>query len=192
MPISKSKFTYTNVVPIVNWGCRFDSLTELKFAISISDEYDFIRSPGSIYYHPGTLEPAVNIRTCDRRYTPDFLIRHKQTSEAFLIEIKPRAYENNARLEKCLRVAENFILQNKYDWKFKVIYDDEIFLSDEQLKDYTECKRLKLKSSFNDWSKQFGSHLNRGVIAALLKLPSHIQVEYLMLGRVITHHGWRS
>lgn len=89
MTAQKQKFKYAKSHKIINWGCAFDSLTELKFAISIMEDYEFIRARISTYYHPGTKMPTDYIRECHRHYTPDFLIRDKETGEAFLIEIKP-------------------------------------------------------------------------------------------------------
>ena len=91
-------FRYGTSHKIINWGCCFDSLTELKFAISIREEYKYLWERVSIYYHPGTKLLTDYIRACHRRYTPDFLIRHKETSEAILVEIKPCAFEGNPQL----------------------------------------------------------------------------------------------
>lgn len=98
MTPQKQKFKYGKSHKIINWGCSFDSLTELKFAISIQDEYEFLRERITIYYHHGTLEPTQELREGIRHYTPDFLIRNKQTGEAFLVEIKPRAAANDPQL----------------------------------------------------------------------------------------------
>ena len=73
----KQLFRYGRSHKIVHWGCAFDSLTELKYAISIMEEYEFLRARVTIYYHPGTKLPTDYIRECHRHYTPDFLIRHK-------------------------------------------------------------------------------------------------------------------
>lgn len=81
-------FEYIPSRKIGGWGCQFDSLTEFKFAISIMDEYEFLRSRVSIYYDPKTKMSSDYIRECYSRYTPDFLIRHKETLEATLVEIK--------------------------------------------------------------------------------------------------------
>jgi hypothetical protein len=65
-------FTYGNAYKVTNWGCSFDSLTELKYAVSIIEEYEFLRARVTIYYHPGTKLPTDYIRDCHRHYTPDF------------------------------------------------------------------------------------------------------------------------
>lgn len=98
MPAKKNVLPYRICRKISGWGFQFDSLTELKYAISIMEEYHFLRSPVSIYYHPGTKLTIDHIRRCHLRYTPDFLIRHKQTFEAFVVEIKPRTFEHHPQL----------------------------------------------------------------------------------------------
>jgi hypothetical protein len=103
------KFIYQNTRKVTGWGFNFDSLTELKYAISIMEEYEFIRPAVSIYYDVSTNMPAITIRKCHRRYTADFLIRHRTTLQAFLVEIKPRAYEHNPKLNSNRQVAENYI-----------------------------------------------------------------------------------
>lgn len=50
----RKKFKYGRSFKIINWGVQFDSLLELKYAISIQDEYVFLRSRIAIYYHYGT------------------------------------------------------------------------------------------------------------------------------------------
>ena len=102
------KFAYRKAHKIVNWGCAFDSLTELKFAISIMEEYEFLRERVTIYYHPGTKKPTDYIREFTRHYTPDFLVRNKETGEALLVEIKPRAFEHDPQLPLRKVVAENY------------------------------------------------------------------------------------
>ena len=189
MRSTQPKFRYSQVIPVVNWGCSFDSLTELKFAISISEEYHFLRSPVSIYYHPGTLQLVTHIRRCHLRYTPDFLIRHKMTGKAFLVEIKPRAYQNEKKLLKTRQVAENLITAYQYDWKYQLVFDDEIILTSEQLQDFMDCTSIKSKKELTDWAIQYGNKISPGYSTALSKLPNNKQVEYLLFGRVITLHS---
>lgn len=188
MQSAKRSFTYSPAISVTNWGCSFDSLTELKFALSIWEEYDFMRSPVSIYYHPGTLQPVRLIHTYHRRYTPDFLIRHKQTGAAFLVEIKPRGFQDQVSLQKRRSIAENFIRQKKYDWKFRVIFDDEIILTAQQLEDFEECRKLRTKSAFRGWINHYQLKLQSHHHFPLNAHPGHKQVEYLVLGRVITLH----
>lgn len=190
MSAKRNHFSYSNSCKVTGWGCQFDSLTELKYAISITEEYHFLRSPVSIYYHPGTLQPVNSIRTFHRRYTPDFLIRHKHSGEAFLIEIKPRPFQLEHELVVRKQVAENYIRTHQYDWKFKVVFDDEILLTEQQLYDFEECLSLKGKLSFHDWASQYAGKINCGCPDLLSTYPPHMQTEYIMLGRIITLHNW--
>ncbi len=135
-------FKYGKSFKIINWGCQFDSLLELKYAISIQDEYEFLRSRVTIYYHHGNFRPTDYIREGVRHYTPDFLIRHKKTAESFLVEIKPRAAQNDAQLIIRKEVAENYIRWKHYDWKFKVVFDDQIVLTGEEFAVFRDCCKL--------------------------------------------------
>lgn len=138
-------FHYRPSLPVSEWGCHFDSMLELKYAISISEEYEFLRSRIPVYYDPKTKKPTDYLRFNTRRYTPDFLIRHKQTLEAFWIEIKPRAFENEKQLITRTELAKRYIQWKGFDWKFKVVYDDEISLTKPQQELYNAYYRYKRK-----------------------------------------------
>ncbi len=69
----------------VCWGCSFDSLLELKYAISIANDYEFLRAAIHIFFNRRTLETSDYIRDGFRRYVPDFLIRNKHNGEAYLV-----------------------------------------------------------------------------------------------------------
>jgi hypothetical protein len=181
--MQRSKFRYQRSVKIVQWGYSFDSLTELKFATSILEEWSFMRGRVSIYYHPGTLQPTDYVRECHRRYTPDFLIRNKETGEAFLIEIKPRAFQSDPQLEYRKRIPENYIRWKGYDWKFKVVYDDEIILDAEQLENFKDCSRLKSKSSFKLWFQQYNSRFDQSAPTMFSPQLSGKEIEFIMFGR---------
>ncbi|MES2373403.1 MAG: TnsA endonuclease N-terminal domain-containing protein [Bacteroidota bacterium] len=155
MPSRKNAFPYKQSRKVSAWNCQFDSLTELKYAISIMDKYHFLRSPVSIYYHPGTKITLDKIRRCHLRYTPDFLIRHKQTYQSFLVEIKPRAFENHPQLALRKAVAENYIARKNLDWIFKIVFDDLILLNEEQLKSFEEVKAITSDKSLALWFKDY-------------------------------------
>lgn len=176
-------FKYGKSHKIINWGCAFDSLTELKFAISISEEYEFLRARVSIYYHPGTLEPTDYIRECHRRYTPDFLIRHKKTGKAFLVEIKPRAFENEPQLALRKTVAEKYIRWKGYDWEYKVIFNDEIILTLKQFEEFSECCKLKSKSSLRFWFEEYNKKFDRSAPSLISNVPNNSDIEFVMFGR---------
>ncbi|MGN6601500.1 MAG: TnsA endonuclease N-terminal domain-containing protein [Ginsengibacter sp.] len=182
MILQEQKFRYRKSYKIINWGCSFDSLTELKFAVSIRDEYEFLRSRVSIYYHPGTKKPTEYIRMCHHRYTPDFLIRHKETCKAFLVEIKPRAFENHPQLLLRKEVAENYIRWKNYDWEFKVVFDDEIFLDQEQWEEFQDCAKLKSKSAWKIWFEEYNKKFDRSAPSFLKTVPSDTNIRFVMFG----------
>jgi hypothetical protein len=140
-------FKYGVSRKIIYWGCLFDSLLELKYAISIHEDYEFLRAYIPIFYDPGTRKPVIHIRGNTRRYTPDFLIRHKLTGEAYWVEIKPRAFAASPQLVLRKEVAENYIRWKKHNWSFKVVFDDEIHMSPGEEQLYREYKKLICKSA---------------------------------------------
>lgn len=155
MSSKKNTFSYGASRRIRGWGYQFDSLTELKYALSILEDYHFLRSPVSIYYHPATKITIDQTRRCHLRYTPDFLIRHKQTLQATLVEIKPRAFEHHPQLQLRKLVAENYIIRKKLDWKFQIIFDDQIILNAEQLADFITCSALSSEKEMSDWFNDY-------------------------------------
>lgn len=183
MTPQRTKFKYGKSHKIINWGCGFDSLTELKFAISILEDYEFLRARVSIYFHPGTRKPTDYIKEFHRRYTPDFLIRHKTTGEAFLVEIKPRAFRNDPQLALRKEVAENYIAWKKYDWKYKVVFDDEIILTSDQLEEFEQCCKLKSKSTWKIWFQEYNRRFDRSAPNFISTVPSNSSVEFVMFGR---------
>jgi len=137
-------FTKNTPLRFNYWGCRFDSLTELKFAISIANEYEFLRDTITIYYNPKTRQTSDYFREGFRRYRPDFLIRHKITHEALWVEIKPEGFDDTKQLEMRTAVAEDFIRRKRFDWKFKIVFGNEIMLDEKGTKLFEQCCTLKL------------------------------------------------
>ncbi|MCH5597989.1 TnsA endonuclease N-terminal domain-containing protein [Niabella ginsengisoli] len=176
-------FKYSKSQKWINWGYSFDSLTEVKFAIYVMDDYEILRGRVSIYYHPGTLQPTDYIRTCHRRYTPDFLIRHKQTGHAFLVEVKPRIYEREPHLCVMKTVAENYIQQKGYDWQYRVIFDDEIILNQEQLEVFEDCQRLRASSDRKLWFEELSRRYDLSARTLFTTAPRSSKVAFVMLGR---------
>lgn len=152
-------FKYDRSLRITNWRHSFDSLTELKFVVSIMEDYEFLREPVSIYYHPGSKIIVDRIQTFHRRYTPDFLIRHRQTREAFLVEIKPRSFHTQPQLRLRQRIAERFIARENLDWKFKIVFDDEIILTSEQLEAFDQCFKLNSRPAWKTWFDEYYRNL---------------------------------
>lgn len=176
-------FRYRKSHKIIHWGCCFDSLLELRYAISIRDEYEFMRSRLHIYYDQGTLKPTSYIQTGIKHYTPDFLIRHKTTNEAFLVEIKPRAFQNESQLNVRRQVAEYYIRWKKYDWKYKVVFSNEIILTEHELQVFEDCCRLKSKTAFKLWLQQENSRYDRSVPLFFKQHLTNKQIAFIMFGK---------
>ncbi len=183
MVTGKNKFTYRKSFKIIHWGCSFDSLLELKFAISIQDDYEFLRERVVIFYRNGSLQPTDYIREGVLRYTPDFLIRNKNTGEAFLIEIKPRAAQHDPQLQRRREVAEAYIKWKGYDWQYKVIFDDEIILSEAMLDVFEDCCRHKSKSAFKIWLQELNRRYDRSAPTFFGKVPSETNIRFVMFGQ---------
>ncbi len=175
-------FKYKKAIKIIHWGCSFDSLLELRFAISIQSEYKFLRSRISIYYDPTTKRPTNYIRTCTKRYTPDFLIRHNRTGEAIWIEVKPRAFNDAKQMALKKEIAGNYIATKNYDWKFKFIFDDEIMLNQEEQKQFDEISKLRSQSAFKMRLSELNSQFDRSSPLLFLTPPSSSLIHFVMFG----------
>ena len=138
-----TSFRYRRSSRVCYRSCVLDSLTELRFVLSIEQDFYFLREHVRIWYHSKTLEPTYYLNDQTKLYTPDFLIRGKENNTAYLVEIKPRAFQNAEQLTIHSRVAERFIDKNKYDWKFIILFNDEISLNKEQQKKFNLLKNHK-------------------------------------------------
>ncbi len=127
-----SSFKYKKSYWIAYRGCCLHSLLELKFVLSIEEEYRFLRTPVPIWYHPTTYMTTDYHREGIKTYTPDFLIRHKQTGQAYLIELKPTGYNLQPAISIYNSVATHYISRQGYDWAYKIVFDQDIRLTDAQ------------------------------------------------------------
>ena len=177
-----NSFRYRRSYKIIYWGCIFDSLLELKYALSIQNEYEYLRSHIPIYYDPVTRRPTNYIRSNIRRYTPDFLIRHKETKKAFWVEIKPRAYSDEKQLFLRKEIAERYIQWKGYDWHYKVVYDDEIILTTDQIVQFNECCRLIRKSANKIWLEKYNKQFDRSAPSFFSTIPINSRVKFVMFG----------
>lgn len=177
-----TRFRYGKSFKIINWGCSFDSLLELKYAISIGNEYEFTRARIHIYYDQKTKRPTDYLRTGIKCYTPDFLIRHKHTNQAFLVEIKPDAFSDSKKLADCKEIAENYIRWKGYDWSFIVVRGNEIRLTAEQEKQFSQCYELKSKSAFKLHFEKLTNCFDRSAPTFFKNIPPDSQVRFVMFG----------
>lgn len=175
-------FKYGVSHKIIYWGCLFDSLLELKYAISIREDYEFLHAHIPIYYDPRNCLPTSYIRNNIRRYTPDFVIRHKQTGQAFCVETKPRAFAGNPQLDLRQQVVENYIQWKNLDWKFKVVYDDEIFLNAEQDQEFEECKKLVCKTARKLQLQNVNKIYDRTMPVFYNSVPDTRRIQFVMYG----------
>ncbi|MDE3252853.1 MAG: hypothetical protein KGO92_08595, partial [Bacteroidota bacterium] len=117
-------------------------------------------------------------------YTPDFLIRHKETFEATLIEIKPRAFENHPQLFLRKAVAENYIQRKNLDWKFKVVFDDQIILTEEQFNAFTECISLSTGKAMAAWYAAYSRRMNQ-------PFPDNLLCDLVISGPKPPSRSWK-
>lgn len=175
-------FVYKKATRIINWGYSFDSLLELKYALSIQTDYYYLREHIPIFYDPRSRQPTNYIRDHIRRYTPDFLIRHKRTNEATLVEIKPRAFEQCKQLSLRREVAENYIRWRKFDWSYKVIFDDQIELTGSQKEQFHLCTNDMLRSQRKFELNKLNQMFNQNPSSLIHKSPSSKLIQLVMFG----------
>ena len=141
------QFYKLNPDPVLYRGCFFHSFLELKFVLSIENEYCFLREPVKIGYNPRTLQTTSYFRTDTNIYTPDFLIRKKNGLNPCLVEIKPAFLRGNPEIDSYLRILKNYIDQNRLDWSVKIVFSDAIFLSRDQQSKFELLQKHKGKFS---------------------------------------------
>jgi hypothetical protein len=131
------------------------------------------------------------IRQFHRRYTPEFLIRHRKTHECFLIEIKPRSMEFHPYLSSRKLEAENFISVEKLDWKYKIVFDDEIILTSDQLEEFEQCFKLNSISAWKNWFEDYSQRLSRVKHLIQTHAPDNKKIKFLMFGTSDIQHPSR-
>ena len=129
-------FKYSKSFRIPYRGCYFDSLLELKYALSIEQQCRFLREPAMIGYDPKTLSATNYFKEDTKIYRPDFLIRLKTGGHSTLVEIKPDGFEHSRQLWVYHTVANNYIAQNKLPWTYKIIFEKDIELDGLQQQKY--------------------------------------------------------
>ncbi|MFZ6014435.1 MAG: hypothetical protein ACOYXT_29115 [Bacteroidota bacterium] len=91
-------------------GCRFESLGELKYALSIEDEYAYIVHPkkifDSFYRDHGKI---VEIYEHTKGYTPDFLIRSYRNNTASFVEVKYEDFNDVEQIELRNRIMGKYL-----------------------------------------------------------------------------------
>jgi hypothetical protein len=121
-------FKYGKSYRIPYRGCYFHSFVELKYAMSIENDYRYLREPVIIGYNAKTLQATQYFREETKMYTPDFLVRPKAGGDLMLAEIKPADFKSDKAVNMYETIARNYIQHNKLPWQFRMIYEDEIVL----------------------------------------------------------------
>jgi hypothetical protein len=137
------KFKYAKSYKIPYRGCHFDSLLELKYALSIEGTHRYLREPFIIGYDPNTLRTTNYFRETTKLYTPDFLIRSKTTKASVLIEVKPSRLKNSRAISIYQKICEDYIRSNHLDCSFRIVSEDDMHLNDDQLARYDLFVRKK-------------------------------------------------
>jgi hypothetical protein len=157
--MSENLFEYAPSISIGYRKCKFDSLLELKFVLAIESNWYFLRSHIQIYYDALSLRPTNYIRESTKKYTPDFLIRNKKGTKAWLVELKPEGFNNEEQLSIRKKVTDNYIKMNHLDWGFLVIYDNQFSLTRPQRNQYcrlrSQLERFNLKSKMEWMDKKW-------------------------------------
>lgn len=113
-------------------GCLFESPYELKYALSIEEDYAYLLHPKRIYdsfYRGNGKVVEINERTAN--YTPDFLIRSYQENTACVIEIKGHSFNDLQQYEKRNAIMNRYLgtLENPPDFRW-VFWDDKMLSKD--------------------------------------------------------------
>lgn len=123
-------------------GIEFNSTLELQFALLIEDTCEYMIEPISIWYNRSNLDLRIRSE-CPHGYIPDFLVRKLKCNSAHLIEVKPH-FQVTDRLVQLKRVlAERYIREHGYDWKYSIITDRQINLNPEKQRKLAEIKKTR-------------------------------------------------
>ena len=178
------EFRYRKAFNIIYRNCRFHSLLELKFAISIEDTCSFLREHIQIWYDPKTRMPTDYIRENTKKYTPDFLIRNNSSRGAWLVEIKPRAFQYCWQLYLRKEVAEKYIQWKGVDWTFVIVFDDQIRLTAEQQDKFQQLCNLKSPSAYKIQFEKINKKFDCSQPNLFKTVPDNTLVQFVKYGRV--------
>jgi hypothetical protein len=80
-------------------------------------------------------------------------------------------------------VAENYVKWKGYDWIYKVIYDDEIILTLDQLVQFNECCSLIRKSARKIEFEKYNKRFDRSAPSFFSTVPDNNRVNFVMYGK---------
>ncbi|HVV03246.1 MAG TPA: hypothetical protein VHC96_03445 [Puia sp.] len=136
-----------------------------------------------IYYDKATLMPTCTLGYNPPYYKPDLLIRGWNDHRAFLIEIKADEEKHSEKTIRNEKVARNYILQQGFDWEYKLILYSEIqsAMTKEQtiifMRDVREAADLH---AFKRRSEKLDRRFRKGEVSYKRKLT------YFIDGREVT------
>jgi hypothetical protein len=159
----------------------YQSAGRMKFLLSVADDYEFVCPAPAIYYDPVTYLPCFIVDGLDQEYRADFLIRHRENGQAFLVELHPVCMVSDARLRLRRQVAENYIAWKGYDWQYQCLFQEYILLSASQSLLFDSYCRMKNDGDRRKWL------IDHKAMSDLLKPPQFQCNNYSMLDFLI--HG---
>jgi len=153
-------------------GCEFESVHELRFALSIEDAFAYLLHPRRIfnsYYRENGSVVAIEDTTSS--YKPDFLIRSYSENTVSFFEIKPHGFNDWEQYSKRNRIMNNFQkqldLRIEFQWHFGLAS-----LSEEKLRKFQALMKNQA------YEKKFFLTLDKLYPGRNKKIPFTIPAEY--------------
>lgn len=153
----------------------------VKFLLSIIDHYEFICPGLPMYYDPVTYQPAYLLDRLTGVYRADFLLRHRENSRAYLVDLVPSFLKADSRLSINRRIVNRYIHWKEYDWVYKVVFDDEITLSASKTSDFDVYQALTKQSDRQEWLIEL-MHLTLQKRSAYFSSANYSVLDFLIRG----------
>jgi hypothetical protein len=156
----------------------FDSQIELRFALSIEDQYAYLHHPKRIfesYYRDDGKIVEINNKT--RSYTPDFLIRSITQNEATIIETKPNHYNDWEQFERRNRIVSKYLSNIETHLEFKWVFDRDIKLTGEGWSKFNRI--LETQESEKRFHELLKVIYNRNCRVPFIHSPKWTEKEYI-------------
>ena len=128
------KYVKSYLIPYRN--CLYDSLLELKYALSIEKDYRYLREPFRMGDDPKTFTITQYSKEEIKIYKPDFLVRSKTSGHSWLMEIKPTAFQYCPEVVVYQQIANNYLQYRRLDSQFQIVYEKDIRLQPAQQEKY--------------------------------------------------------
>jgi len=102
----------------------YEDAEKVRFICAVADEYEFICPAPAIYYDPCTGELPNLIDRLHACLQFDFLIRHRVSRKAYLVDLQRKAFAGDIRLFMRERIAEAHIDWKGHDWQYLCVFED--------------------------------------------------------------------